>query len=65
MTEAKLSDRNRPVTDINDRRLLSEPLSVEILFALVARADTEDQLMAAYIEAKDVPGGAERDDEFT
>ena len=38
---------------------------MEILFALVARADDEDQLRRAYVEAKDVPGGAEWDDEFT
>lgn len=39
--------------------------SVKVLFALVARADDENQIRRAYVEAKHVPGGAKRDDEFT
>jgi hypothetical protein len=38
---------------------------VEILVSLVASADGENKFRRADVEAKNVPGGAKRDDEFT
>lgn len=38
--------------------------SVEVLFALMARPDDEDQSRRAYVEPQDVSGGANWNDEF-
>lgn len=37
---------------------------MQVLLALVARTNREDQLRSAYVEAKDVPGRAEWNDEL-
>lgn len=47
-----------------DERNRRDWASVVVLFALAARADDEDQARRAYVETKDVPRGAEWDDEL-
>lgn len=40
------------------------PSLVEVLFALMARADDEDQFRRTNVEPQDVTRGAKRDDQF-
>lgn len=54
---------SRAACRLSRRQYLGGP-SVEVLLALVARTNDEDQLRSAYVEAKDVPGRAEWNDEL-